>query len=121
MTRITNKFIKENYDLDVERQSFTQTREVDSFTNEISNLEGELLSAGEFLEKMNSFTSKIKENQFVEIKNYGYNGGMEFIISEKINVPESDTEVIERLKKFERTQRNKIREIEKAKELLASV
>jgi hypothetical protein len=119
---ITNKYIKEKYNLDNERKNKLEMKEIDLF-NINTDKEGTIYSLSEFQIKLNQeikrIDDKFKDVDFsIRIDDYGYDGAFEIKVLENLSVPETDQEVITRLKKDEKIEVKKLKEIEKAKKLL---
>ncbi len=110
---ITNKFITEKYDINDERSSI-------DYKERIGELEIDFNSENplQAIELIQDLVWKLPGNCYIVTENYGYDGGSENIIYINKTRPETDSEVLNRLKKFERDVRNKLKKIEAAKKLL---
>lgn len=90
---IKNSYITENFDIEAERS----TRDYNRYVGDIF-FDLEQINIKEAAEKIKEELSRFPEEAFIVNDNYSYKGGPEWVVYVKEKIPETDREVIERLK-----------------------
>jgi len=119
--KITSSYIKENYNIDEMRETLKEKKIVKSVDISLLFSDNQKLSKEDIIIAIDNQLSDQEDYDYILMQHYGYSGGFSFELIKEKDVPETDSQTIERLKKIERFKRKKEKEIEKAKKLLSDL
>lgn len=117
ITYITNNIIKELYNIEKERKLKDYAKSL----GPLFSFEMDDMSLNEVITLSIKEFAKFPKESYIVDENYSYGGGADYYVYIMDQVPETDTEVINRLRSIEKAKVKKEKEIEKARELLDSL
>lgn len=101
---IKNSYITENFDIESERGTVDYNRYLGDIFLDLDQI-----NIKEAANKIQEELSRFPEEAFIVNDNYSYEGGPEWVVYVKEKIPETDKQVIDRLKERVREERKKKR------------
>jgi len=114
LPKITTSYIKDKYDIEKEKQYRNTSKVFGQLAIESYNG----FTIKQFIKKLTLDFSLYPDDAILELEYYGYDGSFDVYIKSKVNIMETDEQVIERLKLNEKSLRKTQEDVQKAKDIL---